>query len=455
MADKTKLFGTDGVRGLANTYPMTAEVALRLGMATGHHFVRGKHRHKVIIGKDTRLSGYMIEPALTAGFVAMGMDVILVGPMPTPAIAMLTRSMRADIGVMISASHNAYHDNGIKIFDSNGLKLSDEVEAKIEALVNADLSDNVSKPAALGRAERLDDVRGRYIEFLKNSFPKGKTLDGLRIVIDCANGAAYNVAPDVLRELGAEVFAYGVNPNGFNINDECGSTKPELLVAKVKEHRADIGIALDGDADRLVMCDERGDLIDGDQLLALIATSWQARGRLKGDGIVATQMSNLGLKHYLKNIGLKLHRTQVGDRYVSVEMRKTGLNIGGEQSGHIILSDYTTTGDGLLAALQVLAHIVEVEQKASKATRMFEPMPQVLENVKYNAKKTSYDKMMEDSDVRDAITDAEKQLGSNGRIFIRKSGTEPLVRVMVEGTERIMVQKIANNVADAMRGVVR
>jgi len=439
----TRLFGTDGVRGKANTHPMTAEIALKLGMAAGYVFKNGGHRHKVIIGKDTRLSGYMVEPALTAGFIAMGMDVILVGPMPTPAIAMLARSMRADLGVMISASHNPYDDNGIKFFDERGLKLSDEIENEIEQLVAQNLESKLAKPDSLGKAVRLDDARGRYIEFVKHSFDRRKTLEGMRIVLDSANGACYHIAPTVLRELGAEVYSYADSPDGFNINNKCGSTHLDLLQTKVKEHRADIGIALDGDADRLIMVDEKANIIDGDQLLALIATSWQAQNRVKGDAIVATQMSNMGLEKYLQGLGLNLIRTQVGDRYVSLKMREDGYNIGGEQSGHIIMRDYTTTGDGLLAALQVLSAIIDSGKKASKACKLFEPYPQILLNYKYNPKQVSADDLLNSDNVKQAISNVEAELGDKGRVLIRKSGTEALIRVMVEGQDAKQIKKLA------------
>src|SRR6266550_5665631 len=368
-----KFFGTDGIRGLTNTEPMTAETALRVGMAAGAHFLRGDHRHRVLIGKDTRLSGYMIENALVAGFTSVGMDVLLTGPMPTPAVAMLTRSMRADLGVMISASHNPFDDNGIKLFGPDGYKLSDAVEADIERLMDSDLSKKLAKGADLGRAKRIDGVQDRYIEFAKRTLPKNLSLGGLRIVVDCAHGAGYRVAPEALRELDAEVIAIGVDPDGFNINRECGSTEPAALCQKVKEMRADIGIALDGDGDRVLIADERGRIVDGDQLLAVIAESWQAAGRLAKPGIVATVMSNLGLERYLKDLGIALARTPVGDRYVLEHMREHGFNVGGEPSGHIILTDHTTTGDGLLAALQVLAVTRRRNEPVSKVCHRFDP----------------------------------------------------------------------------------
>jgi phosphoglucosamine mutase len=379
-----RLFGTDGIRGTANADPMTAGVALRLGQAAGLLFTRGAHRHSVVIGKDTRLSGYMIEPALTAGFIGAGMDVVLLGPLPTPAIAMLTRSLRADLGVMISASHNSFEDNGIKLFGPDGYKLSDETEAAIEAAMDGDIAANLAKPDMLGRASRLEGAGARYIEAAKATFPRGLRLDGLKIVIDCANGAGYRVAPTVLWELGAEVIRIGVEPDGFNINRGCGSTVPEFLCDAVRRHEAHLGLALDGDADRLVMSDEKGQLIDGDQILALIARSWAASGRLRGNAVVATVMSNLGLERFLRGHGLALHRTAVGDRYVAEKMRGDGLNLGGEQSGHMIMTDYATTGDGLLAALQVLAVLVEDGRPASEVCRVFTALPKLLRNVRVN-----------------------------------------------------------------------
>src|SRR5271168_282978 len=372
-----KLFGTDGVRGTANVEPMTAETAMRLGMAAGRRFTRGEHRHVVVIGKDTRLSGYMLEPAMTAGFVAMGLDVVLVGPMPTPAVAMLTRSMRADLGVMISASHNPFADNGIKLFGPDGYKLSDEVERKIEAVIDADMTKQLAKSAELGRAKRIDGVHDRYIEFAKRTMPRNLSLEGLRVVIDCANGAAYRVAPEALWELGADVISMGVEPDGFNINDDCGSTEPDALCRKVREMRADIGIALDGDADRVVIVDEQGQLVDGDQLLAVIAESWVEDGRLARPGVVATVMSNLGLERHLESLKLSIVRMPVGDRYVLEHMREHGYNVGGEPSGHIILSDYTTTGDGFVAALQVLAVVQKLGKPVSQVCHRFEALPQV------------------------------------------------------------------------------
>jgi len=439
MASKRRLFGTDGIRGTANTDPMTAGTALRLGQAAGLMFTRGNHRHRVVIGKDTRLSGYMIEPALTAGFIGAGMDVVLLGPLPTPAIAMLTRNLRADLGVMISASHNSYEDNGIKLFGPDGFKLSDETEAEIEATMDGSLVGLLAKPAKLGRAARMEDAGGRYIEAAKSTFPRGLRLDGLKIVIDCANGAAYKVAPAVLWELGADVVRVGVEPDGFNINRGCGSTVPEFLSTQVLKHNAHIGLALDGDADRLIMCDETGAIIDGDQVLGLIARSWGDAGRLTGGGIVATVMSNLGLERFLQNRGLTLHRTAVGDRYVVERMRADGLNVGGEQSGHMIMSDYATTGDGLLAALQVLAVLVEDGRPASDVCRVFTPLPQLLKNVRFTG-----DSPLDKPSVLAAIGDAESELATTGRLLIRKSGTEPLIRVMAEGEDQAQVGRIVD-----------
>ncbi len=446
-APSRRLFGTDGVRGTANRAPMDAATALRLGQAAGLYFNRGDHRHRVVIGKDTRLSGYLLEPALTAGFIGAGMDVVLVGPLPTPAIAMLTRSMRADLGVMVSASHNPYEDNGIKLFGPDGLKLSDAQEAEIEALMAADLTDRLAAPARLGRASRMEDAPGRYIEAAKATFPKGLTLDRLRVVVDCANGAAYRVAPTVLWELGAEVVPVGVAPDGFNINRDCGSTAPERLAEIVRERRADLGIALDGDADRLVLCDERGTVVDGDQILALIAGSWAKAGRLVGGGLVATVMSNLGLERYLESLGLKLHRTKVGDRYVAERMRETGCNLGGEQSGHVILSDFATTGDGLVAALQVLAVLVEEGRPASEVCRRFTPLPQKLVNVRYSGAVSP----LNDAEVKQEVAAAEARLGTRGRVLIRASGTEPVIRVMAEAEDAELVEEVVGRLAAAIR----
>ncbi|MGE5538079.1 MAG: phosphoglucosamine mutase [Gemmatimonas sp.] len=440
-------FGTDGIRGTANVAPMTADIALAVGRAAGAEFTRGGHRHRVVIGKDTRLSGYMLEPALTAGFISVGMDVFLLGPLPTPAVAMLTRSMRADLGVVISASHNPYQDNGIKLFGPDGFKLSDEVEARIEQRMQA--YDGLAEPSQLGRAQRLDDAVGRYIESVKSSFPKGLTLDGLRVVVDCAHGAAYKVAPLVLRELGAEVIAIGVEPNGFNINQDCGSTYPAAMQAAVRAHKADFGLALDGDADRVVMADETGSLLDGDQLMALIASVWQRTGRLRGEAICATVMSNLGLERYLGGLGLSLVRTNVGDRYVTEKMRESGINVGGEQSGHIVLSDYATTGDGLIAALQVLAACVEARKPASAVARLFTPVPQLLKNV------SAEPSALEAQAVRRAVREAEAALGNGGRLLVRPSGTEPLVRVMAEGDDQAVVAAAVERVVSAIVALER
>ncbi len=437
-----RLFGTDGIRGAANSEPMTAETALRVGMAAGLHFSRGAHRHRVVIGKDTRLSGYMIEPALTAGFVAAGMDPILVGPMPTPAVAMLTRSLRADLGVMISASHNPYHDNGIKLFGPDGFKLNDGTEAEIEARMDNGTSGDLANPEDLGRALRLEDALGRYTEFVKQTLPRGQTLTGLKVVVDCANGAGYKVAPTVLWELGAEVVPVAVQPDGYNINKNCGSTHPGLVSEQVIAHGADIGLALDGDADRVLIVDENGELVDGDQLMGLIARSWQQAGRLAGGGIVATVMSNLGLERYLATLGIGFARTQVGDRYVVEEMRAMGRNLGGEQSGHIIMTDYTTTGDGIVAALQVLSVLVQDDAPASRVCRVFDPLPQVLRSVPINGE----DPMGADS-VKAAIAEAEAALENTGRLLIRKSGTEPLIRVMAEGEDAGLVGRIVDDLA--------
>ena len=440
-----KIFGTDGIRGSANSDPMTAEIALRVGMAAGRIFTRGAHRHSVVIGKDTRLSGYMLEPALAAGFTAMGMDVIFAGPMPTPAVAMLTRSLRADLGVMISASHNPFHDNGIKLFGPDGYKLSDDTEEQIESMIEADMQPDLAGSKDLGRAKRLDDSEGRYIEFVKNTFPKGLRLDGVKIVVDCANGAAYKVAPAALWELGADVVTYGVEPDGFNINQYCGSTDTRTMCRMVREHGADIGIAFDGDADRVLVADESGKLLDGDQLMATVAEAWHTAGRLQGGGIVATVMSNLGLEHYIHGLGLTMERTQVGDRYVVEHMRANGFNVGGEQSGHIVLSDYTTTGDGLIAALEVLSAMVQSDRKLSEVGRRFEPLPQILENVRFTGTPP-----LDNATVIKAVKSAEDRLGNTGRILIRKSGTEPLIRVMAEGEDAALVQGVVSEIVLAI-----
>lgn len=437
-----KLFGTDGIRGTANTHPMTADIALKVGMAAGQQFLRGNHRHRVVIAKDTRLSGYMIEPALTAGFISVGMDVVLVGPLPTPAVAMLVKSLRADLGVMISASHNPYHDNGIKLFGPDSYKLSDDVEKEIEKLVRKNHFESLAKPEKLGRAKRLNDAAGRYIEHAKSTFPKNLTLEGMKIVIDCANGAAYQVAPTILKELGAEVITIGTEPNGFNINENCGSTSPEKLCKTVVQEKADIGIALDGDADRVLICDENGKIADGDQLMAIIATNLYKSGKLQGGGIVATQMSNMGLELYLNAMGLTLARTNVGDRYVVEHMREHGFNIGGEQSGHIILSDYSTTGDGIIAALQILAYLCESGGKFSTHSMIFKPLPQLLKNVRYSGNSP-----LKNADVQKAISNASAKLGGKGRIFIRESGTEPLIRIMAEGENNKEITDITEQLA--------
>ena len=434
-----KYFGTDGVRGTANSGAMTADIVLKIGMAAGNLYKRGSHRHRVVIGKDTRLSGYMIEQALTAGLLAAGMDVFVLGPVPTPAVAMLTRSMRADLGIMISASHNPFPDNGIKIFGPDGYKLSDEQEQKIEEMLDQPGSIELAAPAAIGRATRIEEARARYIEFAKATFPDGMKLDGLRVVIDTANGAAYKVAPTSLWELGAEIFQLGHEPNGTNINEKCGSTAPAAMCEKVRELRADIGIALDGDADRVIIADERGQVVDGDQLMALIATSWSKRGDLRGGGLVATIMSNLGLERYMTSQKLNLARTKVGDRYVVEHMRANGYNVGGEQSGHIVLSDFSTTGDGLLAAFQVLAEVVRSGRPVSEVCKLFAPVPQILKNVKFKSGKP-----LEDSNVRSAMADATARLGNSGRLVIRPSGTEPLIRVMAEGDDEAIVRGIVD-----------
>lgn len=436
-----RYFGTDGIRGRANKFPMTAEIAMKVGMAAGLSFQRGSHRHRVVLGKDTRLSGYMIENALVAGLCAAGMDVFLLGPIPTPAVAMLVRSLRADIGVMISASHNPYHDNGIKLFGPDGYKLSDEIEERIEAMLDQDVEALLADSDGLGRAKRVDGVHDRYIEFAKRTLPRSMSLSGLRIVVDCANGAAYKVAPAALWELGAEVIPINVDPNGFNINAECGSTHPAGLQKKIHEVRADIGIALDGDADRVVIVDENGTVVDGDQIMALIAQSWQQSGRLAGGGVVATVMSNLGLERYLGELNLELHRTKVGDRYVVEHMRAHGLNIGGEQSGHIVLTDYSTTGDGLVAALQVLACIKRSNKPMSELSRTFEPVPQLLKNVRFSGGKP-----LEETLVKAAIEDGRNRLGKTGRLVIRPSGTEPLIRVMAEGDDPQLVETVVNDI---------
>jgi phosphoglucosamine mutase len=439
-----RYFGTDGIRGLANRV-ITPELALKVGQAAGLVFKNGDHRHRVLIGKDTRLSGYMIETALVAGFTSVGMDVLLTGPIPTPAVGMLARSMRADLGVMISASHNPFDDNGIKLFGPDGYKLSDETEGRIEDLLDSDLGKQLAKSGDLGRAKRIDGVQDRYIEFAKLTLPKAVSFEGLRIVIDCANGAAYRVAPGTLWELGADVISIGVDPDGFNINKDCGSTDLAALCRKVREMRADIGIALDGDADRVLIVDERGHVVDGDQLLAVIAESWKEDGRLQRPGLVATVMSNLGLERHLAGLGLELVRTPVGDRYVLEHMRTHGYNVGGEQSGHIILSDYTTTGDGLIAALQVLAVVKRGDKPVSELCHRFEPLPQVLKNVRYQKGKP-----LDDAQVRSVIASAERKLGRSGRLIVRPSGTEPVIRVMGEGDDRGLVESVVDDVVEAL-----
>lgn len=447
---KKKYFGTDGVRGRANKSKMTPDMIMRLGMAAGKYFLNGgTRRHSVVIGKDTRLSGYMIEPALVAGFASVGMDVKLFGPLPTPGVALMTRTLRADLGVMITASHNPYYDNGIKFFGPDGRKLHDDAEAAIEANMDSKWKEGLADSDRLGRVQRLDDVQARYIEIVKSTFPKHMRLNGLKIVVDCANGAAYKTAPATFWELGAdEVITVGTQPNGLNINADCGSTKTDLLQASVLEHGADVGIALDGDADRLIMCDEKGRIVDGDQLLALICTGWAETGRLQKPGIVATVMSNLGLQRYLEGRDMSLIRTAVGDRHVAARMRADGYNIGGEQSGHILLTDYSPTGDGTMAALQVLAEIIRSGRPASEVLSVFEAVPQVLKNVRYEGVSP-----MEHADVISAIDDAKADLGNSGRILVRPSGTEPLIRVMAEGDDFAKVDKITDSLVDLIAQV--
>ncbi|MBX3476778.1 MAG: phosphoglucosamine mutase [Brevundimonas sp.] len=448
MGDR-RYFGTDGIRGRANSHPMTAEVALRVGLAAGRLFMSADdRRHLVVIGKDTRLSGYTIEPALVAGFASVGMDVLTFGPLPTPGVAMMTRSMRADLGVMISASHNSFTDNGIKLFGPDGYKLSDEIELKIEAMMDAGLDESLAPPDRLGRVRRIDDSQARYVEIAKRAFPKGLSLKGLRIAVDCANGAGYRVAPTTLYELGAEVFPIGVEPNGMNINLDCGSTHPGALSEAVRKYRADIGIALDGDADRVIICDETGQVVDGDQIMALIARDWSRQGLLTGGGVVATVMSNLGLERALSAEGLTLERTKVGDRYVMERMRQGGFNLGGEQSGHIILHDHATTGDGLMAALQVLAVMVDSGRRMSELARQFDTVPQLLENVRFTAGKP-----LEDAAVKAAIADGEAALNGAGRVLVRPSGTEKLIRVMAEGDDEALVKRVVSDIAGAVKAV--
>ena len=444
---KRTYFGTDGIRGQANQHPMTAEVALRVGLAAGKVFQRGgDRRHLVVIGKDTRLSGYMIEPALVAGFASVGMDVRLFGPLPTPAVAMMTRSMRADLGVMISASHNNFADNGIKLFGPDGYKLSDAHELQIEALMDEGLQEGLAEPRGLGRVKRIDDAQARYVEIIKATFPRNLNLSGMRVVIDCANGAAYKVAPTALYELGAEVIEVGVSPDGTNINEECGSTHPGAMANAVREYRADIGIALDGDADRLVICDERGQVVDGDQIMAIIAGAWADQDRLAGGGVVATVMSNLGLERFMAARGLTLERTPVGDRSVMARMRDGGFNLGGEQSGHVILSDFSTTGDGMIAALQVLAVLVAAQKPMSSLARQFEPVPQILKNVRFSSGKP-----LENAKVQQAIADGASSLKGSGRVLVRASGTEPLIRVMAEGDDDRQVAKVVDTIVAAVK----
>jgi len=441
-------FGTDGIRGLANGGKLTPELALKVGMAAGLVFRRGDHRNRVVIGKDTRLSGYMIENALTAGFTAVGMDVYRLGPMPTPAVAMLTRSLRADLGVMVSASHNPFDDNGIKMFRPDGFKLTDSVEHQIEELINTDLSPRLVQGHDIGRAKQIDEAWTRYVEYAKQTLPRNIDFTGLRVVVDCANGAAYKTAPEALRELGAEVFAIGVEPNGSNINDQVGSTATGAVCAKVRELRADVGIALDGDADRVIIIDENGDVVDGDQFMAVIAQSWAKRGLLQGGGVVATIMSNLGLERYLNSQDLHLERTQVGDRYVLEMMRAKGYNVGGEQSGHIILSDFTTTGDGLVAALQLFA-VVQAEQKpVSEICARFEKVPQLMNNVRFKNGKP-----LDNKSVKQVIKEGQSRLANQGRLVIRESGTEPVIRVMGEGDDENLVSTIVHDITEAIKNV--
>jgi phosphoglucosamine mutase len=444
-----KLFGTDGVRGRANSWPMTAELALKLGAAAGRYFRRdGSAAHRVVIGKDTRLSGYMLENALTAGFTSTGMNVLLLGPVPTPAVGYLTRSMRADVGVMISASHNPHQDNGIKFFGPDGFKLSDAAEAEIEAMVEGEITP--AKPENIGRAKRIDDGRGRYQEFVKTSFPHGLRLDGLKVVIDCANGAAYRAAPEVLWELGAEVIPVGVHPNGTNINDRCGSTHTETAAEAVVAHGAHVGISLDGDADRIMILDETGRVADGDQIMALLAARWAEEGRLSGGALVATVMSNLGLERFLQGRGLRLERTSVGDRYVVERMREGGFNLGGEQSGHIVMTDYATTGDGLVAGLQFLAEMVRTGRPASELTRSFDTVPQLLKNVRF----TTGAKPLEVASVQEVIRASEQRIEGRGRILIRKSGTEPLIRVMAECEDEALLAAVVDEIVGAVEAAV-
>lgn len=443
---KRKYFGTDGVRGLANTFPMTPDIALKLGAAAGRHFRKDQKQHRVVIGKDTRRSSYMFENALTAGFTSTGMDVYLLGPVPTPAVGVLTRSMRADVGVMISASHNSYLDNGIKFFGPDGFKLSDKVELKIEELLDNDIEYAESKN--IGMAKRIDDALGRYMEFAKSAFPRKKLLNGLKVVVDCANGAAYKAAPIVLWELGAEVISIGVDPNGYNINKDCGSTYPQNAANAVLEHGADVGICLDGDADRLILIDDKGNIADGDQLMGLIASQWSSKGQLAKNTLVATVMSNMGLERHLNSLDIKLLRTNVGDRYVVEEMQRSGYNLGGEQSGHIVMTDYATTGDGLMAALQFLNALVESKCSSSELVKVFEPMPQLLKNVRLNDTFS-----LDNLKVQDSIKAGEDAFGSIGRLLIRKSGTEPLLRVMGECEDPKLLKSVVDNIVETVDAI--
>ena len=443
---KRKYFGTDGVRGLANTFPMTPDIALKLGAAASRHFRKDQKQHRVVIGKDTRRSSYMFENALTAGFTSTGMDVYLLGPVPTPAVGVLTRSMRADVGVMISASHNSYLDNGIKFFGPDGFKLSDKVELKIEELLDNDIE--YADSQNIGMAKRIDDALGRYMEFAKSAFPRKKLLNGLKVVVDCANGAAYKAAPIVLWELGAEVISIGVDPNGYNINKDCGSTYPQNAANAVIEHGADVGICLDGDADRLILIDDKGNIADGDQLMGLIASQWSSKGQLAKNTLVATVMSNMGLERHLNSLDIKLLRTNVGDRYVVEEMQRSGYNLGGEQSGHIVMTDYATTGDGLMAALQFLNALVESKCSSSELVKVFEPMPQLLKNVRLNDTFS-----LDNLKVQDSIKAGEDAFGSIGRLLIRKSGTEPLLRVMGECEDPKLLKSVVENIVETVDAI--
>ncbi|MDB9727884.1 phosphoglucosamine mutase [Amylibacter sp.] len=443
---KRKYFGTDGVRGLANAFPMTPDIALKLGAAAGRHFRKDQKQHRVVIGKDTRRSSYMFENALTAGFTSTGMDVYLLGPVPTPAVGVLTRSMRADVGVMISASHNSYLDNGIKFFGPEGFKLSDKVEFEIEKLLDDEIEYAASEN--IGMAKRIDDALGRYMEFAKSAFPRKKLLNGLKVVVDCANGAAYKAAPIVLWELGAEVISIGVNPDGYNINKDCGSTHPQNAAKAVLEHNADVGICLDGDADRLILIDNKGKIADGDQLMGLIASQWSSKGKLANNTLVATVMSNMGLERYLNTVDIKLLRTNVGDRYVVEAMRKFGYNLGGEQSGHIVMTDYATTGDGLMAALQFLNTLVESKCTSSELIKVFEPMPQLLRNVRLNNSES-----LDNLKVKESIKAGEDAFGDIGRILIRKSGTEPLLRVMGECEDPKLLKAVIGNIVETVDAI--